>query len=111
MPQSGRQRGAGEPQARPEATFRALADATRQHFTDEERYMRSIAYPEFTQHALIHPTLLEKLDVHYAKFRAGNAGVDPAVFEFLTFWLRTHIAGIDRRYADFAHAGRAATAK
>lgn len=94
-----------------DATFRALGEATKKHFADEERYMRSIAYPEYTQHALIHQSLLEKFEANYARFKANKAGVDPGVFEFLTFWLRSHISGIDRRYADFAQSGRGAAAK
>lgn len=94
-----------------DATFRALGEATKKHFADEERYMRAIAYPEYAQHALIHQSLLEKFDTNYARFKAGRAGVDPAVFEFLTFWLRSHISGIDRRYANFAQTGQSASGR
>lgn len=106
MAQLERQDAAGEPHARLDATFRALGEATTRHFADEERYMRSIAYPEYQQHLLLHRQLLEKFEAHYARFRAGGAGIDAAVFEFLAFWLRSHITGVDRRYADHAHAGR-----
>jgi hemerythrin len=112
MVQLERQSTAGEPRARLDTTFRALGETTRTHFADEERFMQSIAYPEFAAHKVIHTTLLEKFATHYEAFRTGSAAkVDSAVFEFLTFWLRSHISGIDRRYADHVHNGRGTHAK
>jgi hemerythrin-like metal-binding protein len=106
------QNNSGEPRPRVDATFRALGDATRRHFAEEEQYMASIGYPDIAQHKAIHTSLLEKFTAHYERFRTSSSGrVDPAVFEFLTFWLRSHISGIDRRYADHAHAGRGASAR
>jgi len=112
MVQLERQSAAGEPRSRLDAIFRALGEVTRTHFADEERYMASLGYPELAAHKVIHATLLEKFALHYEAFRSGGSTrVEPTVFEFLTFWLRSHISGIDRRYADHAHHGRGTHAK
>jgi hemerythrin len=60
-------------------TFLALGEATQKHFAEEEAMMQRIGYP-----------------------------VDPEVFNFLSFWLRSHICGVDQRYAERAraHSGR-----
>ena len=92
------------PRAEVLGTFTALADATKQHFADEETYMASIGYPELAQHKLIHGRLLEQLDHHFGRFKASTAStIEQPVFDFLKVWLQAHIAGIDRRYADHAH--------
>lgn len=96
--------------AKPEVlrTFQALATATRAHFTDEERFMQGIGYADLDKHALIHARLLQELDQHFHAFKTSpSAQVPEAVFEFLRVWLQAHIAGIDRKYAEFAHAGHA----
>ena len=92
-------------------TFQALADATKKHFSEEEKYMESIAYAEIAQHRMIHVRLLEQLDHHLGRFKASTTSViEPAVFDFLKVWLQAHIAGIDQGYADHAHR-RAAAAR
>ncbi|MEQ1566721.1 MAG: bacteriohemerythrin [Myxococcota bacterium] len=94
----------GRPKAEVAATFTALAEATKKHFADEERYMASVGY-DATQHKVAHQKLLATLTVHYDRFKADPAGQIPQpVFDFLALWLRTHISGVDRHYADHAHA-------
>jgi hemerythrin-like metal-binding protein len=85
-------------------TFRTLGEATQKHFTEEEALMQRIGYTELAQHKIIHASLLERFQGHLTAFQNGKGGVDPEVFNFLSFWLRSHICGVDQRYADQARA-------
>jgi hemerythrin-like metal-binding protein len=86
-----------------EAAFRDLGSACEKHFAEEERYMERAGYKELPSHKVIHRTLLEKFGAHHQAFLAKPGPPEPALFEFLQFWLRSHISGVDRRYADHAH--------
>ena len=86
------------PLAELDAAFRRLTDFTRQHFSDEEKLMTSIAYDRIATHKAIHAKLLSELDGHYRQFHRARR-LDDAVFRFLTFWLKSHICGIDRKYS------------
>jgi hemerythrin-like metal-binding protein len=62
--------------------------------------MQSIGFPDRKRHALIHADMLRKVGEHYAAFTAGNGRVSQDFFDFLVFWLKAHITGIDRKYAE-----------
>lgn len=79
------------------AAFSRLIDFTSRHFADEERYMESIGFPRLDSHKLIHRKLLNELGTYYSEFQHTRV-VEDKVFRFLTFWLKSHICGIDRQY-------------
>lgn len=93
------QRGADK--ATVDAAIRKLVDLTKKHFSDEEKHMQSIGFPDLKRHALIHTDMLRKVGEHYAAFTAGTGRVSQDFFDFLVFWLKAHITGIDRKYADY----------
>lgn len=75
-----------------------LAELTQRHFAEEERHMESIDFVDLPKHKVVHQSLLRKLGEHRAA--AVEAGRAPeAFFEFLRFWLSSHICGIDMKYA------------
>ena len=76
-----------------------LVQLTKKHFADEEQHMERIGFEGRRIHARIHEDLLEKVGTHYAAFQAGDGTVPQAFFDFLVHWLRAHILGIDRKYA------------
>lgn len=82
-----------------DAAITKLATLTKQHFADEEKHMESIGFPDRRTHAIIHAGLLEKFGALHTSFKTGDGKVDRAFFDFLSFWLRGHIMGIDRKYA------------
>lgn len=92
----------GADKARIDAAIARLATLTQQHFADEEAHMEAIGFPDLRAHRILHKDLLDKFTKHYDAFRAGTGKVDRALFDFLAFWLRSHIVGIDRKYADHA---------
>lgn len=84
------------------AAFCRLTSFTQRHFSDEEKFMASINYERITTHKAIHAKLLEELDQHYRTFHSTHE-VSDKIFRFLTFWLKSHICGIDKKYGAFAN--------
>lgn len=83
--------------------FKRLIDFTRKHFSDEEVYMASIGFAQLASHKLIHEKLLSTMDDHYQQFKQSRT-LNDEVFTFLRFWLKSHICGIDRKYAELLTA-------
>jgi hemerythrin-like metal-binding protein len=77
-----------------------LLTLTKAHFDHEERFLRSIEYPGFDTHKLIHTQLLKRLDQFVAQFDAGTASMDEKFFGFLRVWLTGHIMDIDHKYGE-----------
>lgn len=85
-----------------DAVDRAILERTKLtkgHFADEEKHMASIGYADLKRHAMIHQDMLMKVSAHYEVFQAGDGTVPRAFFEFLVYWLKVHLLGIDRKYA------------
>lgn len=68
-----------------------------EHFADEEAYMASIGWPKLAEHRIIHQMLVRKIGKHRDTILAAGAITD-RLFDFLEFWLVTHIQGIDAAY-------------
>lgn len=92
--------GKASPKAAVDAAIQRLVQLTREHFAHEEAHMQAVGFPDRDRHALIHADLLAKVGQHYQAFQAGNGHVAPEFLAFLSFWLKSHIQGIDRKYAD-----------
>ena len=73
------------------------------HFADEERYMAQIGYPDLEPYKLMHKKLLLTYGEHAAQIKDAGGRPSDAFFNFLKFWLSSHIKGIDTKYA--AHSG------
>lgn len=83
-----------------DTAIQRLAELTTKHFADEEQHMAKVGFPDLRVHQRIHQNLLEKFTALHQAFQAGTGKVDRAFFDFLKFWLRSHILGVDRQYAD-----------
>lgn len=79
-----------------------LGEACTEHFAHEEAYMQRIGYPGFTNHKALHTSLLTRYGDFAARIRAAGGIASDDFFQFLKFWLSSHIKGIDTKYA--AHA-------
>lgn len=87
----------------------ALAAYTVTHFRDEEALMERIGFADRKLHGIIHKQLLEKLDEHKRAFAASRDSVlAPAFFQFLKGWLKSHILGVDTKYATIARQQKVA---
>lgn len=75
-----------------------LKNTTISHFANEEAYMKSISFSNLESHKLIHKNLLATFTEHYDKMTKEQK-FNQEFFEFLKFWLTSHIKGIDIKYS------------
>ncbi len=78
-----------------------LVQYTQEHFTNEEKAMEEIDYPQLEEHKTIHVKLLNEV-IAYKKRVENND--NEAIQEFYTFlrdWLLTHILEEDMKYKLF----------
>ena len=80
-----------------------LGELTVSHFKQEEQYMQSIGYPELSVHQGTHASLLKTFEQYRAQIVAANGEIPRKFFDFLRFWLSSHICGIDAKYSKFSH--------
>ncbi len=85
------------------AALEELMMLTTRHFADEDAFMARIGYTGLPVHQGVHRKLLERL-AGFAKAFRQHHQLSAEFFAFLKMWLSSHINGIDRKYADFAHA-------
>ncbi|MEO0601997.1 MAG: bacteriohemerythrin [Myxococcota bacterium] len=79
-----------------------LGRYTVQHFAEEEAYMERIGFPQLAAHRHVHANMLTKYQEFTGVFGRGDGKLPDGFLQFLNFWLRAHICGIDKRYGDFA---------
>jgi hemerythrin len=85
----------------------AMVDYTRQHFREEEQYMRSLGFSGLDAHKRLHLHLLTDLTRFIEDFEQGmHDKLSDDFTIFLKFWLSTHIRGVDTRYGQFAEQQR-----
>jgi hemerythrin len=77
-----------------------LQSVTVKHFSDEEAFMGKIGFPDLSKHKLIHKSLLDQIVGHKATFESTGQ-LTEEFFDFLKFWLKSHICGIDMRYSQY----------
>ena len=87
--------------AKLDGLLRDLAGYSAQHFADEEAFMAKVGYPDLDSHKRIHQKLLGRVGEHVAEFEKTGQLTDQ-LFSFLSFWLSSHIQGIDHKYGEHA---------
>ncbi len=78
----------------------ALVRCVVRHFDHEEAHMESIGFEGLRAHKYIHKNLLERVGKYVQDFKDSQSSVLPDdFFEFLKFWLVSHIQGVDTKYS------------
>ena len=87
----------------PEVSLRleTLLAHTAQHFHDEEALLREARYPDLTEHAQVHGTLLSKARKLQAEVKAGHLDFGRLVTFLALDLVKGHILTEDREY--FSH--------
>lgn len=85
-----------------------LGDVCVKHFDHEEDFMREVGFPGFDSHKRLHTKLLDRYTQLAADIKAAGGVAGDDFFNFLRFWLGSHIRGIDAKYADHANGKKAA---
>lgn len=79
-----------------------LADYTKFHFAEEERFMEGLGYPDLPAHRRIHASLVDQVVSLLQRLDAGEDVPIPGLLEFLRNWLIQHIQGEDGKYCPVA---------
>lgn len=83
-----------------------LDSYTKQHFNDEEAYMKSISYPGLAEQQTAHKNFvaeLAKLKAEYEK-SGGNICVIINANQMVVDWLTKHISGMDKKIGAYTKA-------
>lgn len=81
--------------------LRELITHTANHFSREERLMRSMRYPAYAWHKAQHDTVRAKVALLERSVEQGDREAVPPALDFLTAWLQTHTAVSDRMMGAF----------
>jgi hemerythrin len=79
-----------------------------QHFRDEEKLMREVAYPHYKSHAHAHIMLLAELKSYCKRITSQDEALDIGTLYSLKTWFITHMLD-DREFAAHFHACRSGT--
>jgi hemerythrin len=82
-------------------TLAKLVSYTKMHFASEERLMQAHRYPGYADHKAAHDKLTAQVDGLQQDFEAGRGALTVGLLQFLKDWLQHHIAGTDRKIAEF----------
>src|SRR5215831_10876853 len=75
---------------------RAMAAAIEEHFSHEERLMKSAACPDFEWHKSQHDVARKRVKQFLKDLEAGNAESTGELLDYLARWLKDHLALSDR---------------
>lgn len=80
-------------------SVRALLAAAEEHFAHEERLMRAAHYPLLNWHKRQHETARNASRPLVARIEAGDRQAVKEMLDFLSGWLKDHLAVADRMMA------------
>ena len=78
-----------------------LVQYTVSHFSEEEKEMMAHNYSGYDEHKKEHDELTSKVRDFRTRYKAGTALMTVELLGFIVNWLKTHIAGTDKKYAPF----------
>jgi len=81
-------------------TVSKALEYARVHFSDEEKYMGIVFYPELDEHKKQHEEFVVEIKKSIKLFEYGKAAPIELV-NFLKDWLLNHIAVSDKKYAPY----------
>jgi len=86
-----------------DALFTYLAGYAEKHFLVEERLMEAAGFPGLDAHRSAHARFRADLDAHLRAYAAdgGTAGAGLALHNWLSDWLREHLAGLDQELGQY----------
>jgi len=84
-----------------------LVEYVRYHFSDEQTLLKRIKFPNYMEHKKEHNDLIKEILEAAKKYNAGISIVPNQFVRTLKDWIFSHIAVLDRIYADFVLDQRA----
>jgi hemerythrin len=80
-----------------------LADYTIEHFGDEETFMKTYQFPDYTAHKQIHDAFVQDVKQFISSFESEQvtSNLVANVVQTLGDWTRDHIKGMDQQLGAF----------
>lgn len=86
------------------STLEKLIEYTEYHFATEEKYMEQSQYPGYELQKKEHGQFTNEVTAMQEDFRSGKNVSTTDIIKFLVEWLKDHILGIDKLYAEHFNA-------
>ncbi|MBF0421113.1 MAG: hemerythrin family protein [Magnetococcales bacterium] len=81
--------------------FDDLIVYSKNHFSDEENYLRAGRYPNLEHHQSLHNAIITKLTDYQKKIILGDDSELKEIRTWLLEWLFIHVNAADLAYADY----------
>ena len=75
-----------------------LMDYTRVHFSDEEKMLEKVNYPDLAIQKTQHAAFVQKIAELQKDYKSGKITMTLPTMEFLKDWLLNHILVVDKKY-------------
>ncbi len=71
------------------------------HFTEEEKFMNQVGFPNLENHKAEHRKFIEEVSAFKSDMKEGKIGISYNLLKFLEDWLIAHIQNSDAEYCRF----------
>ena len=78
-----------------------LMDYTRVHFSDEEKMLEKVNYPDLAIQRTQHAAFVKKISDLQTDYKNGKVTMTLPMMEFLKDWLLNHILKVDKKYESY----------
>ncbi|MDR3146383.1 MAG: bacteriohemerythrin, partial [Treponema sp.] len=82
-------------------TIHKTVNYIKNHFATEERIMEKIKYPGLMEHKREHESFVKQVFDDVKNYESGKKYVPNVFVRFLKDWILTHVALVDKKYADY----------
>lgn len=81
-----------------------LDSYTRKHFADEERYMRSMAYPGYDEQKKAHASFIAQLEKLRSDYDSSGGSLTVVINanKMVIDWLTKHISVMDKKIGEYS---------
>ncbi|MDR3201357.1 MAG: bacteriohemerythrin [Spirochaetales bacterium] len=82
-------------------TIQGTVDYVKYHFGAEEKLLEGVNYPDITNHKNQHASFVMKILEDVKSFQSGKKFVPNVFVRYLKDWILSHIAYMDKQYAEY----------